>query len=564
MSAPDSTRPAAATEADRLARLEERLARIEAQLGIVADAVPPAVEGAAGPMVAAVEAGPAAHVRTEDEIEFEVGQSWFALAGIVVLTIGAGFLISLPFARLPVAVPALAGFAVAGLLLGVTRWWRDAIAPVANPLCGAAMVLLGFATLRLFFPEARQVVSIDSLAARGLLLLVVAGNFFLALRRRSPWLTALALLTGCVAVVAAGAAWFALPLLAGLALAVVAAGRRHEWPELAVVAAPMAFVTYLLWALGNPLRGGAGHFSTEPVIAPLVLPLLVAVFAVAAWLRPREEAEGPRESVFALLNCGLGYGVFLLHTVVARREAVAGMHALAFVIFVGLAAGFWMWRQSRVATFFYAMTGYAALTVAIFKASAVPAVFVWLSVQSVVVVATAIWFRSRFIVVANFLIYVAIVLGYIVVTKHETGISLGFGVVALVSARILNWQKERLELKTGLMRNAYLVGAFLVFPYALYHLVPVKYVTLAWVGLAVGYYALNVLIENQKYRWMGHATLLLTTCYLVVIGTRSFEPVYRVLSFLVLGTVLLAVSVVLARMRRRRESGAPSSTSMAR
>jgi len=41
-------------------------------------------------------------------------------------------------------------------------------------------------------------------------------------------------------------------------------------------------------------------------------------------------------------------------------------------------------------------------------------VFVWLSVQSVVVVATAIWFRSRLIVVANFAIFLAIVLGYVV------------------------------------------------------------------------------------------------------------------------------------------------------
>lgn len=92
------------------------------------------------------------------------------------------------------------------------------------------------------------------------------------------------------------------------------------------------------------------------------------------------------------------------------------------------------------------MTGYAALSVAIMKTSAVPEVFVWLSIQSVVVAATAVWFRSRFIMVANFLIYVAIILAYVFLRKAETGISAGFGLVALVSARILNWQKDRLEL----------------------------------------------------------------------------------------------------------------------
>jgi uncharacterized membrane protein len=219
-------------------------------------------------------------------------------------------------------------------------------------------------------------------------------------------------------------------------------------------------------------------------------------------------------------------------------------------VLLGVAVAFWVREQSRVSTFLYAMTGYLALSMAIIKAAAMPDVFVWLSLQSVVVVATAIWFRSRFIVVANFLIYVSIVLGYIVVAKAETGISIGFGIVALVTARILNWKKDRLELKTELMRNAYLVSAFFVFPYALYHLVPATYVGLAWIGLALAYYGMNLLVRSQKYRWMGHVTLLLTALYLVVVGTSRFEPVYRVLSFLALGTVLLVVSLLFTRLRK--------------
>ena len=61
----------------------------------------------------------------------------------------------------------------------------------------------------------------------------------------------------------------------------------------------------------------------------------------------------------------------------------------------------------------------------------------------------------------------------------------------------------------------------------------------------------NWKVQNQKYRWMGHATLLLTTCYLVVVGTSRFEPVYRVLSFLALGTVMVVVSLAFTRMRKR-------------
>jgi uncharacterized membrane protein len=107
------------------------------------------------------------------------------------------------------------------------------------------------------------------------------------------------------------------------------------------------------------------------------------------------------------------------------------------------------------------------------------------------------------------------------------------------------------------MRNAYLVSAFVIFPYAGYHLVPVKYVALVWIGLAAAYYVLNVVVKNQKYRWMGHGTLMLTTVYVIGAGVSRFEPVYRVLSFLVLGFALLTVSLLFARARRRETASKP-------
>ena len=553
-----------ARDAERIARLEARLARLEARLGL-ADfesgiGVPPMSVGTDPAHAHAARstsepemlAPPLAMTQTEDELEFEVGQSWFAHAGIVVLTIGAAFLLSLPFAGLPVGVPALMGGALSIALFAIAQVWRTPLGAAGARVSGAAMALLFLSTLRLFFPEARCVASINSAAAGAALAFVVAANFVISLRKKSPWLTAIALLTGCATVVVAGGmSVYALSMLLLVAIATIAASQRHNWPALVMAAVPIAAISYLLWALGNPLRGGAAHFI--PMAAgPIVLLGCVAALAAGAWLRPADEPEGAWAGIAALLTCGLGYGIYFAHTLMAFPARAAVYHAMAFAAFLGIATAFWVRRQSRAATFLYAMTGYAALSVAIFKLAAGPSVFVWLSVQSVVVVATAIWFRSRFIVVANFLIYVGIVLGYVFVVEHESGISLGFGLVALVSARILNWQQDRLELKTTLMRNAYLVGAWLVFPYALYHLVSGKYVGLAWVALALGYYALNWIVQNQKYRWMGHATLLLTTCYLVIIGTSRFEPIYRVLSFLVLGTVLMVVSLVFTWLRRNR------------
>jgi hypothetical protein len=531
----------------RIAQLEERVARLEARIGLGATVLPAAIPPPAG---AVADAG-----RTEDELEFEVGQNWFAKVGIVVLTIGTGFTMSLPYAGLPPGVPSLIGFALAAGLFALARTWRQSFELVSGHLRGVAMTLLYFATLRLYFFGARHLLSTDTFAGRALLVLVVAVNLVLAYRRKSPWLIGLALVMGYVTAIAIGATGFVLPAIVLLSVLTVAASLQGDWPGLVLAGIPLSCATYFVWAGNNPFLGRPFQFVASPTFGPGFVLASVLILAAGSLLRRNRDQEDGLTNTCALLNCALGYGVFLVHTLAKFGPIFTVAHLVASLVFLGLAVAFWVREHSRVSTFFYAMTGYMALSMAIIKASAVPDVFVWLSLQSVVVVTTAIWFRSRFIVVANFLIYVMIVLGYVLVAERESGISLGFGLVALISARILHWQQGRLELKTELMRNAYLLSAFIVFPYALYHLVPAGYVGVAWVGLAVIYYVLNLVVRSQKYRWMGHATLLLTTLYLVVVGTSRFEPVYRVLSFLVLGTVLLVVSLIFTRLRRRQRTG---------
>jgi hypothetical protein len=106
-----------------------------------------------------------------------------------------------------------------------------------------------------------------------------------------------------------------------------------------------------------------------------------------------------------------------------------------------------------------------------------------------------------------------------------------------------------------MMRNAYLVCALIAFPYALRHALPSQLVAYAWILLAVGYYALNVIVRSDKYRWLGHATLLATAGWLAVAGAE-LTPLHRIASFLALGVVLLAVSLTFSRWRRKSDGSA--------
>jgi len=253
-----------------------------------------------------------------------------------------------------------------------------------------------------------------------------------------------------------------------------------------------------------------------------------------------------------LLMCGLGYGVFFLHHLLGFESQLIVAQLVIAVLLLGIAYVFWTREKSSFSTFLYAMTGYMALSIALIKWFDSPEVFVALSLQSLIVIATAIYFSSKFIILANCLIFIGIIFGYIAVSEVEQGMSIGFGIVALVSARILNWQKERLTLKTEFMRNSYLAIAFTILPYALFYLAPDKFVAVAWVALSLFYYGLFLFFGNRKYRWMGHSTLLLTALYAVLIGTAKLESHYRIITFLVLGSIMIIVSLIFSYIRGKQ------------
>ena len=195
------------------------------------------------------------------------------------------------------------------------------------------------------------------------------------------------------------------------------------------------------------------------------------------------------------------------------------------------------------------MFGYVALSVAINLQFESPDYFIWLCWQSLLVVSTAVWFRSKYIIVANFLIFLMIFASFLIISGVTSGISLSFGIVALLSARILNWKKDQLELKTEQMRNAYLLSALFIIPYSLYQMFPSGYVSLTWIAVAIIYYMLSIILKSKKYRWMALATYFLTVVYVFILGITSAGIAYKIISFLVLGATLIIVSIVYSRKK---------------
>jgi hypothetical protein len=294
--------------------------------------------------------------------------------------------------------------------------------------------------------------------------------------------------------------------------------------------------------------------AASPLSAAFLLVYLL-VLAGGTLMRP---ATIPEEGIIvanAFINGLAGYGVYLLMTIAAGTLFLWAYHVAASAVLLFISILFWKRERSRYATFAYAMLGYMALSVAIVAAFPRPDYFVWLACQSILVISTAVWFRSRFIIGANFAIYLLLFVAYLFLAGTVSIVSIIFGLVALLSARILNWRKDRLELKTDMMRNAYLASAFFIIPYALYHTVPAGYVSISWVLVAVFYYGMSVLLKNnRKYRWMALLTFCLTIGYVLLVDITNLDPAFRIVSFLVLGIALFWISVLYARKRTRTQT----------
>ncbi|MBM3792402.1 MAG: DUF2339 domain-containing protein, partial [Acidobacteria bacterium] len=175
--------------------------------------------------------------------------------------------------------------------------------------------------------------------------------------------------------------------------------------------------------------------------------------------------------------------------------------------------------------------------------------FLWLALQSLLVVSMSLWFRSRLLVVLNSLIFLGILLAYLAVSPVSDAVNFGFAFVALASARIMNWQKERLTLKTEMLRNVYLAVLLGMMLYALGHALPQNYTALAWTAAAAAYFLLSLLLHNIKYRWMSVLTLLATVLHLIFVDLRHLEPGYRVAAFLFLGVMALTISLFYTKLR---------------
>jgi len=519
-------------------RIERRLTEVESALNLRQDV----------PEVNEVKESSLKKDEEDDSLELAIGEFWFAKIGILAFLFGMVFLITQPLNNYPPLLPVALGYILSFALILIPEIWLKSYKYISGFLIGGGTALLYLTTLRFHFFAAEPIITSRFLVV--ILLFIVSGlTMGMAFKRGSIYLTGLAELFFIITALVTEIPLLIFVMLTVISISIVMLALKSNSSNLMAFGIIFTSLAHCLWFVNNPIMGYTFKITTDSQYNLAFLLAYLLIYGVGSLMLIKDKKQELDELFMTIINTSLGYGLFLLISILSGIKNLGLVHFSAFVILMLLAILYWRKEKSRFGSFIYAMAAYAALSTAIIASYSEPAFYILLCWQSIVVISTALWFRSKFIVVANVFIFGGLLLSYLINVSAVGIEGISFGLAALISARILNWQKERLELTTNYIRLAYLIMAFFILPYVLYQVLPSSIVGLSWAGLALLYYLMSRLLENKKYRMMAVFTLILTVLYLAAFGITSTDITYKIISFLAVSIILLVISVIYTKMR---------------
>jgi hypothetical protein len=475
-------------------------------------------------------------------LESQIGRFGLAWMGNIVLLFGITFLTQYLMNLGHQLLSALLGYVASASILFISDYLKKTNNHLSFMFKMNAQVLLFYVTLRLHFFTADPLIPNMPISIF-LLLLIVAFQAYLSIRNKSQAIGALAIMFLLTAATVSDTALFNLPLLIAAAAGATIYLLRFDWKPLFVITIILTYAGLLSWIIGDPVMGHPVKLITEKYQGVICLFSLGAIYSVILWFRAKD-ASSDDYLIGVTITNGILFTLLLLLIVLSFFSAgyvplFAGITLCCLIYSISLHSR----SDWNFASAFYALYGFMAMSIAMYGLVGFPKVYLLLSVQSLIVVSMALWFRNKLIVVMNSLLFMTILAIYLFSSRTGNGVNFSFALVALVSARIINWQSSRLQIQTDLIRNLYMIEGFIMVLYALIHSVPKQFVTLSWSMAALIYFLISILLKNVKYRYMALGTMICAAFYLFIVDLARIEIAYRVLALLFLAAISIGISI---------------------
>jgi len=533
---------------ERLESLELRLTRIESKLEIEKGEMKPVQEEGSAAQMLGIQVE-----KQQDRgslFESKLGQYGLGWIGNIVLLFGITFF-SQYIHNSGLSILSISmGYLSAVLVLFTAYALRKSYSYLALLFNLNGALLFYYFTLRIHFFTQDPVIS-NKPVALSLIMFVVLVQIILSVRKNSEVFTGIAVIMILATAIISNSIHFCLALITVSSAITVFLFFTKSWYRLLNITVVLVYISFLLWILSNPILGNKLEIISDHYYGYIFLFAIGFTYSMLPFTKPKDTVPGNFIARMIVVN-GLAFSFILLLFVLGFFSEnyttifiVITAGCLIFSVILRLLSD---WKISAA---FYAVYGFVAMSVVFYSIYTFPLVYWVLSAQSLLVVAMALWFRNRFIIIMNGLLFTMLLTVYLTTSEHIDTVNFSFAIVALLTARILNWKKERLQVKSDMLRNFYLIIAFSIVLYSLQQAVPKQYVTFSWTLAAMFYFGLSVLLKNVKYRYMALGTIISAAFYLFIIDLASIEIIYRVLALLFLAIISLGASIYYFRRIRK-------------
>ena len=487
----------------------------------------------------------------EKGLESQIGRFGLAWLGNIVLLFGIIFLTQYMMNMGLGIIPVLFGYLASGAIFFLANHIKRSNVHMAFIFRINAQVLFFYITVRLHFFSGSPLIPQRSVSII-ILLLIVAAMAYMSFRNRSQAFAMLAVLFAIVTSVLADSVNLTLPVVILTAVWTIYLHSRFGWEPLPIVTILLCYVTFTMLLFGNPLAGHPVQMITEHHNIWIYLLGIGACFSGMSLFRKKDSGSDDFLTSVIFIN-GILFTLLLLLIVLrffnSDYVALFSGISLCCLVYSTILHSRSDWN---FASAFYALYGFMAMSVALYGIFGLPRVYLLLPVQSLLVVSMALWFRNRLIIVMNSILFLFILLVYLLSTKNITGANFCFALISLISARIINWKKSRLQIKTDMIRNLYMFEAFFMMLFALLHAVPRQFVTFSWTMAALLYFLISLLLKNIKYRYMALGTMICSAFYLFLVDLARIEIIYRVLALLFLAAISIGISIYYTNRLKNR------------
>ena len=489
----------------------------------------------------------------EKGLESRIGSFGLAWLGNIVLLFGITFLLQYLMNLDQALISVVIGYSSATAIFFLAKHLKKSNTHLAFMFKMNGQILLFYITMRLYFFSDAPLISQKTIVVL-LLMIVAAYQAYWAIRNKSQSLSVISVLFVLTTAMITDSTHLMLPIITVTAIGSVYYYYRYRWEPLLFVTMILAYLSFFLWLFGNPLMGHQMVMISDHHQGIIYLFLLGACYSAMLLFRQKESAS---DDFFVGVTFTSGIIFTLLLLLVVMRY-FSNDYVLLFTVITVCCLIFSTLLHSKsewnFGSAYYALYGFMAMSIALYGLYGFPKVYLLLSVQSLVVVSMALWFRNRLIVIMNSLLFLSILLVYLVSSKPIDSVNYSFALIALISARIINWQKSRLKIETDMMRNLYLMEGFVMVLLALYHSVPKHFITLSWTLAALSYFLLSILLKNVKYRYLALGTMICAALYLFLVDLAKIELIYRVLALLFLSAISIGISMYYTNKIKNSES----------